>query len=438
MSPIRWRVIRWIFLVAGLLSLTGCWDRRETPELAIVGSIGLDAGDEGRVLVSLEVIHADALARGPGPVSVPSKVVAWVFREEGRTVLNAIRNVETRTSRRMFVGQVNTVIFGQNLARQGIRRYLDVFERQSQFRRSLILNVCDTGAGLLQRPLIEDIPSRTLSGQANTALYAGKTVVVTLNEFLRTLAEPGIEPVTSHTAGRQTRDAMVKRLGESVRQKNPSVMRPQPFTADEMPEGELPPDSPVLDPLREAGTGEEMEGITVVPGIAVFRGDRLVGFLDGAEARGYLWAAGRIRGAILEIPSPLPGIEVLALEVIRVQSSIEPQISGQKIRIKVTIGALLEISEVPVGFVMSQDTVGRIEEAANEFIRREVYRTLRRVQREYKSDIYGFGQAVYRKDPRLWRRLEDDWNRHIFPHLEVQVQVRSNIRSSALLLRDPR
>ncbi len=421
-----------------LTTLPGCWDMRPTDRIAIVGSIALDEGSDGKVLVSVEIVNAHSLALGTGQASGQIPVVAWVFREEAITVFNALRNIEMRTSRRLFEGQANTIVFGQNLAAKGIGPYLDMFARQSQFRRTIDLNVCDTGAGLLQRPLIEDLPSRTLTGLTETAVFSGKTTQVTLNEFLKKLSSPGIEPITSHTAGRETEDLYVKRQGEVVRQENPSVDRQHPLESEERIAGRLPPESPVLDPLKEAGTGEAIGAITIIPGIAVFRGDVLRGFLDGEHARGYLWAVGRVKGGLLEILRPVEGLDVLNLAAIRVKSSVTPIIRGPRdISVRIEVSPLLEIAEMSQNISLSSTTVRRMERAANRAIKEEILTSLGIVQDEFQSDVYGFGQAVYRKDPKTWRLLEHDWNEGIFPYLDVKVTVNSKIRSSALVLKDP-
>lgn len=426
-----------LVITAILVTLPGCWDSQPTDRIAIVGSIALDEGSDGKVLVSAEIVNANSLALGTGQASGQIPVVAWVFREEATTVFNALRNLEMRTSRRLFEGQTNTVVFGQNLAAKGIGRYLDIFARQSQFRRTIDLNVCDTGAGLLQRPLIEDLPSRTLTGLTETAVLSGKTAQTTLNEFLKKLSSPGIEPITSHTAGRETEDVYVKRQGGVVRQEDPSVDRQQPLESEERIAGRLPPGSPVLDPLKEAGTGEAIGAITIMPGIAVFRGDTLRGFLDGTHARGYLWAAGRVKGGPLEILKPVEGLDALNLVAIRVKSSITPVINGpEDISIRVDVRPLLEIAEMSQNIPLSTSIVRQMERAANQAIKEEILTSLEIVQDEFRSDVYGFGQAVYRRDPKTWRLVEEHWNEGVFPYLDVRITVRSKIRSSALVLKD--
>ncbi len=427
------RVLLVMFVLASV-GATGCWDRIETSEMSIVGAMAIDEGTEGRIVVSLEIIDAESLAVGAGAGSQQGALVGWMLREEADSVMHAIRSAQRRIPRRIFAGQANTVVFGQNLARQGIKQYLDVFERQNQFRRSIVVSVCDTGAGLLQRPFIEQLPSRTLSGLATHATASGKTTLVTLNEFLRKLAEPGIEPISMHTAGRSTEDEYIKRQGEPVEQTKPGVIRDQPLQADREIEGLLDPSSPVLDPISESGTAETVPGVTIVLGIAVFRGDRVVGVLDGKDARGFLWAAGRVNGGTFALQNPM-GNGTVTYEVIRSRASVSCEILQDSIRISIEISPVLEIAELHNGESLSiEGAVKMLEQAADEYILAEVQNTLRIVQHEFRTDIYGFGQAVYRKRPELWRQIEHEWNEQAFPNLEVDVRVSSLLKTAAALL----
>jgi spore germination protein KC len=96
---------------------------------------------------------------------------------------------------------------------------------------------------------------------------------------------------------------------------------------------------------------------------------------------------------------------------------------------------VLEIAELHNGESLSiEGAVKMLEQAADEYILAEVQNTLRIVQHEFRTDIYGFGQAVYRKRPELWRQIEHEWNEQAFPNLEVDVRVSSLLKTAAALL----
>jgi spore germination protein KC len=391
-------------------SVSGCWDCEEIDDIGIIGSIGLDKGEGDKVIVSLQVINARALATsGLGGAGTTTPVVAVVLRNEADSIPHALASAQTRTPRALTTGQLNTVICGQALAREGIGAYLDFLLRDAKVRNSAVLATCDTGAGLLQRSMLDQLPSQSLLGLARSALAAGQTVRVTINEFAVKLAEPGVEPVTMHTAGRRTKDVEVKRQGEAVKQTDKAVMLEQPVDVDVTVQGELPSDSPVLDPLKEGGSGELLPGVTIDVGIAAYKSDKLVGLLDGPEARGYLWLSGDLKETSLDVPDPSGSGKMVGLDVVRANSKIKPVFEGgpEGIKIKAEIHVDLEAAQFPLGTDLRQPGfVDKLEKSLDALVTQEIRSTLQRVQKDLKSDIYGFGYEVYKANPKLWATME--------------------------------
>lgn len=425
----RLLVMPLVFTVLVALTATGCWDLEEVDEIGIVGSMGLDKGEEGRVIVSLEVINPGALASGTSGGATVSQIVAVVLRDEADTIAAAISNAQRRLPRKLSTGQINTIICGQALARQGIGSYVDYLVRTADIRGSALLSTCDTGAGLLQRPYLNPLPSRTLSSLAQAATGSGQTMMTTLNEFAVRLTEPGIEPVTMHTVGRRTKDVQVKRQGEEVKQTEKAVSMEQPVEVGKSIEGELPDDSPYLQPYKEAGTGELLPAVTIDIGIAAYRDDKLVGLLDDSEARGFLWIDGRLEQTALEVPDPTGTDEMVGLRVIRASSSIKPDLKGG-IKFNVEMHVDMEVSQAPLSLNF-KDTrlVSALEDSLHDLIMREALTTLNKVQTEFRSDIYGFGYQVYRTNPRLWKELEPRWNDEVFPNLDIELDIQARVRA---------
>jgi spore germination protein KC len=49
-------------------------------------------------------------------------------------------------------------------------------------------------------------------------------------------------------------------------------------------------------------------------------------------------------------------------------------------------------------------------------------KALNKAQKELKTDIFGFGEAIHRKYPKTWEKLKDDWNDK-FTDLPVNITV---------------
>lgn len=105
-------------------------------------------------------------------------------------------------------------------------------------------------------------------------------------------------------------------------------------------------------------------------------------------------------------------------------------IDQEVIRMDVELHVDLETTEGPLDIDVSDQTLVRaLEKSLDALVLHEAQATLNRVQKELKSDIYGFGNKVYRANPRLWEKLESRWNEELFPNLEVRFDVKTRVRA---------
>jgi spore germination protein KC len=72
-------------------------------------------------------------------------------------------------------------------------------------------------------------------------------------------------------------------------------------------------------------------------------------------------------------------------------------------------------------------TLRTLEQEAQQKIREITTRTIRTVQNDYETDIFGFGNAIHRSNPRAWKSLKQNWNRR-FTEMDVQVKVKVKIK----------
>ena len=76
---------------------------------------------------------------------------------------------------------------------------------------------------------------------------------------------------------------------------------------------------------------------------------------------------------------------------------------------------------------LSPDIVNSIEKKLSDSILSDIHASLTKAQKELKSDIFGFGFALFRKSPNLWQtKYENKWN-DIFPNITVYINVNSKI-----------
>ncbi|MPN63220.1 Spore germination protein B3 [bioreactor metagenome] len=73
-----------------------------------------------------------------------------------------------------------------------------------------------------------------------------------------------------------------------------------------------------------------------------------------------------------------------------------------------------------------------LEDAAAAMLEQNIESVIKKVEMEYNSDIFGFGNMIYKKNPKLWAQLSPKWDM-LFPALQVEVESKVTIINSVMI-----
>jgi len=171
-------------------------------------------------------------------------------------------------------------------------------------------------------------------------------------------------------------------------------------------------------------------------GAAVFRGDRMVGILNGQETAVLAMLRGNFRRAFVTVKDPNKENYFVSLDVrqarkpaVRLEIGRTPFVATYSLRMEA------EVLSVQSGInYESPQLKPELEAALTTFIQEEATRLISRAQGEFKSDILRLGMHA-RPQVWTWRDWEAlDWPRK-FPDVDIRVEVRSTIRRTGLITR---
>jgi spore germination protein KC len=221
-------------------------------------------------------------------------------------------------------------------------------------------------------------------------------VTVTHTELLQAMEAEGVEPVL-------TRGEITQRRGED------SV------------EGEL--------------TREDIGKSVRITGAAVFKGDRLKGFLNKPETRGLNWIKGDTKSGIIVIEHPQRKGKYVALEMLRAKGSYDVKIVDGKPHVDVRVDAQGNLGDVQEFMDMFENPElwQVMERRMATVIRNEVMAAVAKAK-EYESDIFGFGGYVARNEPKVWEKIKKQWDQ-MFLECIVNVDVRCELKRAGRVLR---
>jgi len=375
-------IARIAYLLIFPLLLTGCWNNRDLTEINIVAGLGLDRTEDGKILLTVQVVEPAAIqstssGKGKGGGVQPKPV--FVASYEGETVFEAIRNMLSIVDKRLFLSTAQVLILGERLTQDGIEEVLDFFQRDHEIDYSMTVLVAK---GVTPREILEmendmdSIPAVYINEAIENTVSRGTVKKTMLIDLIKDMEGSGTQPSIGQISKASEKEVSIE-------------------------------------------------------GAAVFKDGRLAGWLDPYETRGYLFAIDKVKSAIVNVPADKGKI---AMEIIRSKGKIKVAFdNGEPSMLNVNVETEANVGEYGgKGRLDSPDNLSILEKNLKEEIKKEIMMALDKTQKEYSSDIFGFGSYVHKYHPQYWKNAKKDWN-DIFSKLPTDIQVDAKIIRTGII-----
>jgi len=377
-------VILTIILSTGFLG--GCWDRRELNEVAIVLGTGVDLTEDNQLRLTVQLAKPAGFAGG-NEGAQGQGAPTWVVSAEGQTILEAERNLSMKVSRQIYWGHNIILILGEKLARQeGTRIVSNYFQRANEPRETVWIMVTPGEA--------KEILETSSELEKSSAQHIGfiikmmRGISVNLKDFAEMLANKEVNAVAT----------LVEVLNTGANQ--------------ESGPGAIPPPSKTI----------------AITGTAVFKDDKMVGWLNNSETSSLLWLKNKIEKGVITVSSPGEPERKVSIRIASETFKIEPEYDGENLMFNIKIATMVDVLEQQSKEnLISKEKKNALENQIAESIRAGVTEVLEKAQGEYVLDIFGFGSAFHRKYKREWHLLKDRWDQE-FSQALVNIQVEVDIR----------
>jgi len=406
-------------LLAALLLLTvpGCNGSREMDQLAFVAALGLDVGKGNALEVSFAISNPMGIAGGASPTGGggPGGKPVLLTAVAAPSVDAAINLINSSLTRRITLEQMKAVFISERLARKGVAPVLVAMRRYPEFRDTafVFINRGRT-SDLLQKnkPFMEDSPAKQFELVMNNGKLTGHFPNVQIKSFINALESHGQSAIAPLAAI------------------NPTVNKPQRGGTGSPGAGSAG-EKPYL-----AGQVPRIDDNPFeIMGTAIFRGDQLVGFLDGESTRMLLMLRGEFNQAIFTLPDPrVPGKEIVLRVSQRQKPSVTVESSEQGFRVKEKISLEYDLESVQSGQTYEcPSQSGEIDSLVANFVKQKASGVIQLAQRRYRSDILRWGLYAAHTVPTWdeWEKL--DWLAH-FPGASVDLTVSAAMRRPGMLL----
>jgi spore germination protein KC len=379
-----------IFMCSFLLE--GCWDVKYLDELAIVIAIGLDKSGDQEIEVTVQIVNPVAVPQGGskgGGGAGTSGVVT--YSETGRTVFEAVRKIATKSARRLYFSHTQLLVIGEDLARKGVAPLFEFIERDPEVRTdfyAVVAKGVKASDVLKISTTIETIPGNKIHDSIdNVEKVLGTSYGVTIRDV--------IENIRSDT------EEIAMGVVEIIGDKKKAASKQNVET---------------IDP----------KAVLTINGMTMFKNEKLVGFLSPRESRGDAWIENKVRNTVVNIPCK--NKRNTTIEVMHSSTKTKAKFEKGKPYIVIHVQQEANIGEsiCPELDVSEKKTLHQLEKGAEKQIKLEILAAITRGH-EWKTDIFGFADAVYKKNPAFWKENKNNWE-DVFRAMPVQIQIDTKIR----------
>ncbi|MCR8631404.1 Ger(x)C family spore germination protein [Paenibacillus radicis (ex Xue et al. 2023)] len=383
-----------LLLMLLLLLMTGCWSRHELNDLNIVVGMGIDKSN-GKYKVTVQTVNPGQVASKKGSISTASPVVT--YEEVGTTIPEALSRMTVKAPRHLYFAHLRMVIIGEEAAREGISKQLDFLSRNMEMRTDFFFVIArDTDASevLKINSPMDPIPANNIYTKLdNSDKLWSATGSMTLNHLLQDLGKEGKSP--SITGLEIVGD---RNIGKKTT--NGQYIEP-----------------PVI--LQYAG-------------MAAFKSDRMVGWLDENDTKALNYVQNSVYQTTGFIPCP-KGKGNITMQVIRADTFIKASIQNGKPEFDVYLRIEQDISDAECSIDLSQAAiVPELKKLTDNKIKAFIEGSVQKIQKNLGTDIYGFGEVLHQQYPKVWHQIKD-WNK-VFTTVKVRAHVNSILRRMGTIL----
>jgi spore germination protein KC len=121
--------LRWLHILLIPMLLTGCWDYMPLEERFIVNALGIDISEQRPREIIVTVMGTTYQKDNE------------TIQAEGKSISDAFHNIRHRMDKDMALSHIKTIIISDQVARQGILPYLDIFYRDPQIRSDGLITI---------------------------------------------------------------------------------------------------------------------------------------------------------------------------------------------------------------------------------------------------------------------------------------------------------
>ena len=169
-------------------------------------------------------------------------------------------------------------------------------------------------------------------------------------------------------------------------------------------------------------------------GLAIFKDDKLIGEISREETLCYMLVSGKLKDAVINVPSPFEDADYVSLNISSVHSKNKVEIKNGTpfVTCNISLSARV-LSSTKTSNYLSKENSLALEYATNSYLNANITDFLYKTSKELKSDFIGFGRNAVRSFKTMDNWKNYDWLNK-YQNSEFNVNINTTVKSSYLLI----
>lgn len=377
-----------IILLIICLILCGCNDYAELNKLSLVTAAAIDKNKD-----KYEVTLLIANSPKQDTSAKEGEAKTTVYKAKGKTVSDAIKTIDKKTPKELYFAHINVVVISEEIGKEGFFKIADWLIRNPQTRnRFYLIGVNKNKASDVLKIIspLESFPSQSIA----TLIESNKNQrsigdTASYSNFIGRILETGYEPLmpTVNINGNPKKGA---------KQENIETAEPNTYLS--------------------------------LGNLAIYKGDKLVKTTTKKESEIIQIINNEAKELIYNIKYKDNKASIFSNNIktktkLTSPNSLDIYIKG--------IGTIYEINgKINLNKIKN---IKKLEKAWNKKLKKDIKETIKKIKEEYKSDIFGFGNMIYKNYPKKWKKLKNNWNDKYFKDLKITIHTNTKIVSTGSL-----
>lgn len=369
-----------LLLIITILLLTGCYDYKELNSISILSATEINKIDD-EYYVSTQAVNPQAPDK-----TTTTQAPFIMYNGSGKTIQEAYRGITNESSKFLYSSHLQLLIINEKVAKENIKQIIDFYLKNPPIRTEFYILISKSDNILDIITPINDISSSSIKETIeNNIKYLGTTNTVTFNELTNMILNPNLEIVL-----------------------------------------------PTIKIINDSKEGEKIENIEKtkietkyqLDGLAIFKDNKLQGYLNEEESKTYNILKNKINNTI--ITTKCNNDKYMTAEIIDSKSDIKFDKNEINIEIKLS-GNLNEYHcNKPLD---KTKTIKDIEKKFEKEITNTIKNDINKIRKEYNSDIFGFLDKLYRTDYDKYKEIKNNWYKSTYQNIDISINTDISIIS---------